>query len=219
MRLSHFQTPSASFVLVLFLSFFASSLTAAEIQLLEPQKVIQGSTQKLQKTLSSKEIKGDFDKSNKLVQDLLEPDVDFNRVAALVLGKHWRSATKDQKRKFRDEFRRMLVRTYTKAFSEYSDWEIRHLPLRMKEDDKKVIVRTEVLQPGSKSIKIDYRMINKKGAWKVYDVIIEGVSLVLNYRNTLKDDIARRGSLDAVIEELAKRNDEAFAANRAKKTS
>ena len=219
MRPSHFQSPLVYFVLVFVLSCIASSLVAAEIPLLEPQQVIEGSTQKLQQSLSTKEIKGDFDRANKLVRDLLEPDVDFNRVAALVLGKHWRSATKVQKRKFRDEFRRMLVRTYTKAFSEYSGWEIHHLPLRMKEDDQKVIVRTEVLQPGANPVKIDYRMINKKGAWKVYDVIIEGVSLVLNYRNTLKDDIARTGSLDAVIEELARRNDEAFAANKANKAS
>ena len=219
MRPSHFQTPLTSFVSLLILSCIATTLVAAEIQLLEPQRVIEESTRRLQKTLKAEDLKGDFDRANKLVRDLLEPDVDFNRVAALVLGKHWRSATKVQKRRFRDEFRRMLVRTYTKAFSEYSEWEIRYLPLRMKDDDNKVIVRTEVLQSGAKPVKIDYRMINKKGAWKVYDVIIEGVSLVLNYRNTLKDDIARTGSLDSVIEELARRNDEAFAANKAEKAS
>ena len=221
MRLTHFQAVSTHFISLMVLSCFASALAAAEMQLLGPQLVIQETTQELQSILKKEEIKGDFEKANQIVKEVMEPKVDFNRVAALVLGKHWRQATKEQKLRFRNEFRRMLVRTYAKAFSEYADWEIKHLPLRMKEDDRKVIVKTQVLQPGANPVKIDYRMINKKGAWKAYDIIIEGVSLVLNYRITLKDDIARTGSLNSVIDELAKRNDEAFIAakNGSKGTS
>ncbi|MEN8261743.1 MAG: ABC transporter substrate-binding protein, partial [Pseudomonadota bacterium] len=142
--------------------------------------------------------------------------VDFNRVSALVLGKNWKKASGDQKARFKKEFKALLIRTYAAAFTEYASWKIRYIPLRMRPDDKKVVVKTEILQPGARPVAVNYRMINKKGDWKVYDIIIEGISLVTNYRTTFKNEVAKSGSLDSVIERLADRNTAALKSGKTK---
>jgi phospholipid transport system substrate-binding protein len=143
---------------------------------------------------------------NIFVEKVVDPFIDFNRVSALVLGKTWKKATKDEKRRFKHEFHTLLVRTYSRAFFEFKDWSVRYLPLRLKVDAKKTIVKTEILQPGIQPLAINYRMVLTKGQWKAYDIVIEGVSLVTNYRTSIKNEIRKNGSLDAVIKQLADRN-------------
>jgi phospholipid transport system substrate-binding protein len=105
-----------------------------------------------------------------------------------------------------------LVRTYSRAFVEFKDWSIRFLPLEMEEGATKAIVKTEVLQPGLQPVAVHYRMLLSDGEWKAYDILIEGVSLVTNYRTTFSNEVQTKGSLNAVIDSLAKRNTEALAA-------
>jgi phospholipid transport system substrate-binding protein len=105
-----------------------------------------------------------------------------------------------------------LVRTYSRAFVEFKDWSIRYLPIDMEADATKVVVKTEVLQPGLQPVAVDYRMLLSNGDWKAYDIMIEGVSLVTNYRTTFSSEVQAKGSLNAVIDSLAKRNSEALAA-------
>ena len=195
-------------LMIFALSVFGHSLKADE-SLLPPQKVIQEIATTLQERLRDEDFKSDVPKAREFVLAVVEPHLDFNRFSAYVLGKHWKKTNLDQKKRFKKEFKTLLVRTYTTAFSEYADSEIRFLPLAFKPEDKKIIVKTEVLQPGAAPIALSYRMINKRGSWKVYDVIIEGISLVTNYRSSIKNEIARTGSLDIVIEHLAERNSEA----------
>ena len=90
-------------------------------------------------------------------------------------------------------------------------WSVRFLPINMEDDEKKVMVKTEILQPGLQPIAVNYRMLNSKGQWKVYDIMIEGVSLVTNYRTSFKNEMERSGSLQEVINQLAKRNTEALS--------
>ena len=104
----------------------------------------------------------------------------------------------------------MLVRTYSRAFAEFKEWTIRFLPSEMEEGATKVVVKTEVLQPGVQPIAVNYRMYLVGNEWKAYDNMIEGVSLVTNYRTTFSDEIQAKGSLEAVIDGLAKRNAEAL---------
>ena len=141
---------------------------------------------------------------------VLDADVDFDRVSMLILGKFWKSAAPDQQTRFKKEFRTLLVRTYTTAFTEYADWTIRHLPLKLAEGENKAVVRTEVLQPGAKPVKVDYRMVDLQNDWKVYDVLIEGISLVQNYRTSFTNEISQTGSLDQLITELTQRNSSAL---------
>lgn len=175
-----------------------------------PQLVIQSVSDKLQKKLQDKSFTSSFARVVEFVDDVIEPHTDFERIAPLVLGKNWKTASSDDRERFKNEFRTLLVRTYSRAFVEYKDWTIRYLPLDLSKDATKVIVKTEVLQPGLNPADVNYRMYLSKGQWKVYDIMIEGVSLVTNYRSSFNEDIQRKGSLSAVIDNLAKRNAEAL---------
>jgi len=99
-----------------------------------------------------------------------------------------------------------LVRAYSRAFVEYSDWTIQYLPLEVATDATKALVKTKVLQRSIQPIEVNYRMFLVNGEWKVYDIQIDGVSLVTNYRSSFNDQIHKLGSLTAVIDDLAARN-------------
>lgn len=190
----------------------ASMLSLAENaeSLLPPQVVIQHTSEELQKNLQKPEYKRDFSKATHLVDKILESHVDFDRVSMLILGKFWKTATPDQQTRFKKEFRTLLVRTYTTAFTEYANWTIRYLPLTMEGGETKAVVKTEILQAGAQPVAVDYRMVNIKDDWKVYDVLIEGISLVQNYRTSFTNEVSRTGSLDQLISELAQRNSSAL---------
>lgn len=185
--------------------------SAAE-NLQPPQLIIQSVSDQLHQKLQNKAFTNNFAQVTRFVDGVIYPHTDFDVIAPLVLGKHWKTATPDERERFKNEFRTLLVRSYSRAFVEYSNWTIRFLPLEPGNDANKVIVKTEVLQPGLKAVDVNYRMFFGKGDWKVYDIIIEGVSLVTNYRTTFSEDIQKKGSLTAVIDGLAKRNAEALSA-------
>jgi phospholipid transport system substrate-binding protein len=149
-----------------------------------------------------------------LAERNLVPDVDFEQVSRLVLGKNWRSATPDQRRRFIQEFKRFVVRFYTAALIEYTEGSdipqdvMRFLPLRAGPGDKRVTVSSRVKQPSSsQAIAVDYRLSFADGQWKVYDVSVDGVSLVASYRSSFANQIRQRG-LDGLIAQLAQRNAE-----------
>ncbi len=189
----------------------ASVSSAMAAELLAPQKAIDNASRQLKEKLQDENFTKDFNEITKFVDEVIDPHVDFNRISALVLGKLWRQATKEERANFKKEFHTLLVRTYARAFVEFEDWSVRFLPLNMEQGAKKVVVKTEVLQPGIQPIGVNYRMILINGTWKAYDIMIEGVSLVTNYRTTFKNDVARKGSLQAVIDGLVKRNSEALS--------
>ncbi|MDI1229676.1 MAG: ABC transporter substrate-binding protein [Methylobacter sp.] len=179
--------------------------------LLPPQQAINVASMQLQERMQDKSFTTDFAKITEFVNKAIYPHTDFDRIAALVLGKLWKTATNDERERFKHEFQTLLVRTYSRAFVEFKDWSVRFLPLDMEGDATKVIVKTEVLQPGIQPIGVNYRMLLSNGEWKAYDIMIEGVSLVTNYRTTFTNEVQSKGSLNAVIDSLAKRNTEALA--------
>ncbi len=189
----------------------------------EPQKIIKDASEKLKKHLQDESFKHDFKKITEFVDDVIYPHMDFEKISQGVLGKLWRQATPEEKAAFTQEFKTLLVRTYSRAFVEFKEWSIRFKPLDLKKEVKtfksrktgkliqKVVVKTEIMQPGQQPIPVDYRMYKEEGGdWKVYDIIIGGVSLVTNYRTTFKNEYKQMGSLKKVIERLAQRNKEAF---------
>jgi len=199
-------------------SFFAvlmilmSNTQVMADDLLPPQLAIETASNKLQEKMKDKTFIKDFAKVNQFVNEAILPSTDFEKISALVLGKLWKTATPDERERFKKEFQTLLVRTYSRAFVEFKDWSIRYLPIEMEAEATKVIVKTEVLQPGLKPVAVDYRMLQTDGDWKAYDILIEGVSLVTNYRTTFSTEVQNKGSLNAVIDSLAKRNVEALAA-------
>jgi phospholipid transport system substrate-binding protein len=142
-----------------------------------------------------------------LVDELIFPHFDFVRISQWVLGKHWQKASPEQKARFIEEFRKLLIRTYALALLEYADRTIKYLPVRAEPNSKTVTVKTEVEQAGGAPIPISYRLRMKDDGWKVYDVSVDGVSLVSTYRSTFASEI-RQGGLDALIKNLANKNTE-----------
>lgn len=140
-----------------------------------------------------------------LVSDIVLPRFDFERMASWVLGKHWRTATPAQREKFVAEFRNLLVRTYATSLTDYTDRTITYTPVRAEPSATEVTVHTAIEQPGAAAIPIDYSLALKEGEWKVYDVAIDGVSLVTNYRTSFSNEI-RKSGLDKLIAKLAQRN-------------
>ncbi len=197
-----------SFAVLLGLALVAPQPAVAE-ELAEPQAVIQGISDKMQAILkqNASKVDGDSDYVFTLANDVIVPHIDFGRVSALVLGQYWRKANPEQKKQFADEFKRLLVRTYATAFREFKEWEIEHLPVKEGKRKGTVYIRTKVMRPGASPVLVQYEMYkHKKWGWKAYDVKIEGISLVTNYRTRFKAQI-RRDGLDGLIHSLKEKND------------
>jgi len=139
-----------------------------------------------------------------LVDEIVVPNFDFERITQYAMGRFWRQADAGQRQVLVEEFRRLLVRTYAKALLNYSGQAIRILPLRPSREGR-ILVQTEINQPGGPTVPIDYQMYLKESAWKVYDVVIDGVSLVANYRGSFAEEI-RRGGIAGLIQALKTRN-------------
>ena len=148
------------------------------------------------------------------IRDVLEakllPNFDFARMTALAMGKNWRSATPEQQKRVTDEFRALLVRTYSTALSAYRNQVIDVKPPRAQSNDTEVVVRSEVKQSGAEPVTIDYSMAKTPGGWKVYDLAVNGVSLVTTYRETFATEV-RAGGIDGLIKSLSAKNQQLAA--------
>lgn len=133
------------------------------------------------------------------------PHFNFKRMTALAVGRDWRQATPEQRERLASEFRTLLVRTYSNALVSYRNQTIDYKPFRMQPSDTEVVVRTSVLQPGGKPIELDYFFAKEGEAWKVFDVVVAGVSLVTNYRESFGQEIRANG-IDGLIKSLAAKN-------------
>ena len=140
-----------------------------------------------------------------VIEAKLVPNFDFPRMTALAMGKNWRSATPEQQKRLADEFKTLLVRTYSGALAKYRDETIDYKPLRMNPSDTDVTVRTLVMKSGGQPVQIDYTLAKSADGWKVFDVVIGGVSLVTNYRDEFNEQI-KNGGVDGLIKTLADRN-------------
>jgi phospholipid transport system substrate-binding protein len=148
--------------------------------------------------------------NTKKVLDLVEakvlPHFNFTRMTRLAVGPAWRQASSAQQQSLTNEFRTLLVHTYTSAFTQYRDQEVQYRPLKVQPADTEVVVRSLIKQTGGKDpIEINYSMEKTDQGWKVYDVVIAGVSLVQNYRSSFNSEIQKSG-IDGLIATLANKN-------------
>jgi len=152
--------------------------------------------------------------NQKKILDLVDakvlPHFDFTRMTQLAVGKYWRTATNEQKQALVTEFRNMLVRTYTKAFTVYRDQTVEVKPFKMAADATEATVKTTINKPGAPPVPVDYEMRKTADGWKAFDVSIEGVSMVVSYRGTFGTQIEQNG-IDGLIKTLSDKN--ANAAN------
>jgi phospholipid transport system substrate-binding protein len=153
-----------------------------------------------------KEIQaGNRTKLVQLIDAKVLPHFNFTAMTALALGQSWNRASPEQKKRLTEEFRALLVRTYASALAAYSEQKFDFRPLRAKPTDTDVTVHVRVLQPGSQPVPIDYSMEKTAAGWKVYDVMVGGVSLVANYRTEF-NNVVRESGVDGLIKNLANKN-------------
>ena len=150
-------------------------------------------------------IQQDKEKIYKLAEEKILPNFDLDRISMLVLGKAWRKINEDQQQQFKSEFKTMLLRTYAVALGKYKDQEIDFKPMRMEPTDKQATVKTQIIQDGAQPISVDYTLAKKDDEWKVFDIVIEGVSLVTNYRSQFASEIKNNG-IESLITKLAEKN-------------
>lgn len=147
--------------------------------------------------------------NSKRVIDLVDakvlPHFNFTRMTQLAMARDWRVATPAQQKTLTDEFRTLLVRTYSKALTEYKSQTIEFKPFSMKADETDVKVRTQVIQPGAKPIPLDYFLEKQPTGWKVYDIEVGGISLVTNYRESFAGEV-RKSGIEGLIASLQTKN-------------
>ena len=165
----------------------------------------QVSTDVLESVKADKSIKqGDVTKVIALVDAKVMPYVDFERMTASAVGRYWRQATPAQQKGLMEQFKLLLVRTYSGALAQVQDQTVDIKPSRNAPTDKEVVVRTEVKGRGD-PVQLDYRLEQTAGGWKVYDINVLGVWLVENYRNTFSQEITA-GGIDGLIAKMTARN-------------
>jgi phospholipid transport system substrate-binding protein len=148
---------------------------------------------------------GNTKKVVELVEAKVLPHFDFARMTRLAMGKNWNKAGDAQKESLTNEFRTLLVRTYSVSLSQYKNQTIDYKPTKTTAEDKEAIVKTLVAQPGGQPIPIDYRMANTPQGWKVFDIFVDGVSLVTNYRSEFNVQVEQTG-VDGLIKSLSEKN-------------
>jgi phospholipid transport system substrate-binding protein len=140
-----------------------------------------------------------------LVEKKVLPHFNFSHMTALAVGKDWKKATPQQQQQLTGEFKTLLVRTYSNALTGYRNQKIVYKPLKMNAGDVEALVRTEVQQPGSKAIQLDYSVEKLDSGWKVFDVTVAGISLVTNYRDQFGQEV-RNGGIDGLISTISAKN-------------
>lgn len=173
----------------------------------EPIALVKSTSDQMLEQIASRgdELKADSGKIYKLVEHIVLPRFDFERMSRLALGKYWRRAKEDEKTAFVGAFRELLVRTYAIALLSYSGEEIIYLPSHNAKGATDVKVNTKVSVSGAASVPISYSLYMTGDDWKVYDVSIDGISLVSNYRSSFASQI-KRYKLSGLIKKLEKRN-------------
>ena len=177
-------------------------------QELGPEDLVKKITAEVMEAIKSDKqlAAGDKQKALKLAEEKILPHVDFEEATRLAVGRAWKEATPEQKKKLVQEFRNMLVRTYSNAISAYEGQQMKVMPVRMKAGETDVTVHNQFVRPGApKPVLVDYQMRKTDKGWKIYDIVVEGVSLVLTYRSEF-DAIAKQDGIDGLIKRLTQKN-------------
>jgi phospholipid transport system substrate-binding protein len=172
----------------------------------DPTAVVRDTAERVLHSLRSERARYQDDKALfQLVREVVFPRIDRERTAQWVLGANWRTATPAQREQFVNEFSDLLLRTYGTALRQYDSETLNYLPVPAPAGADRVTVRTEIIRPDGPKVSVDYQLTNRSGEWKVYDVIIENVSMVVTYRSEYAAIIKRDG-MDGLLKQLSERN-------------
>ena len=193
------------FLLPLCLSFFLPAPASA--QELGPEEMVKKMTADVLDAIKSdKQLQaGDKRKALQLAEQKIIPHVDFREAAQLAMGKSWSTATPEQQNQITNEFRSMLVRIYSNAIDVYRGQTMKVLPLRLPPGATEVTVRNQYLREGRPPVAVEYAMKKTPQGWKIYDISVEGVSLVLTYRAEF-ESITRTSGIAGLLKRLAEKN-------------
>lgn len=180
---------------------------AASAQEMAPDALVRKSIDEVVAVLKAdKDLQGgNPQKLHALVEEKILPHFDFTRMTRLAVGRGWSQASDAQKQALTREFQTLLVRTYSTSISQYRNQTIDVRPAKLASGDKDTVVKTVVNQPGGQPIPIDYAMERTDKGWKVYDVMVDGVSLVTTYRGSFNEQV-QKGGVDGLVKTLADRN-------------
>lgn len=195
--------------LALLIFAFVSTASAGAAE--APDILVKETTNQVLSELTANRasLKNDVNKLYQMVDEIVLPHFDFTRMSKLVLGKHWKNATDAQRQQFEGEFKALLVRTYATALFEYTGQEIVYKPLRLKDGSDRAVVQTEILPDDGPAIPMHYALRKDSGdKWRVYDVRIDGISMVTNYRSAYGRIIESKG-MDSLIASLVKKREAA----------
>lgn len=171
-----------------------------------PDELVMGTAQEVMQIIKAdKGVVADKNKLYQLVDAKVLPHFDFNRMTQLAMGRNWKNSSDAQKETLLKEFRQLLVRTYSTSLSQFKNQTIDFKPTKVTDADTEVTVKTLVNQPGGSPVPIDYSMQKSASGWKVYDVTVEGVSLVTNYRGEFNEQI-RAAGIDGLLKTLSDKN-------------
>ena len=190
----------------------------AQAQMVAPDALVKGITDDVSATImKDKDIQaGDTKKAADLIEAKIVPHFNFTRMARIALARNWRSATPEQQKELASEFKTLLVRTYSTALVNYKGQRIDYKALRAKPEDDEVTVKSEVKPSGStQPVAIDYELEKTANGWKIYDVKVDGISLVTTYRDTFATEVRERG-IDGLIKSLAAKNREPIGSKAGK---
>ena len=199
------------YILALLTAFFGFAHAAAEQS---PEALVKQVTAEVLDAIKGdqKLAAGDRQAALKLAEDKVIPHIDFEEATRLAVGRAWSQASPEQKKQLITEFRRMLVRIYSSAIQPYEGQTIEVAPVRMKPGDSEVTVHNTFKRAsGGKPVGFDYSMRKTEQGWKIYDIVVEGVSLVLTYRSEF-DGLVKQEGVDGLIKRLASKNSPAAAA-------
>jgi phospholipid transport system substrate-binding protein len=199
-------------LLLAFLLFAAIPFGSVSAQEMGPEELVKKVTQDVLDTIKSDKqlAAGDKQKALKLAEEKILPLVDFEEATRLAVGRAWSQATPEQKKRLVDEFRSMLVRTYSNAIEAYQGQTMKVMPVRMKPGATEVTVQNQFVRATGQPVKVDYSMRKTEKGWKIYDIVAEGVSLVLTYRSEF-DVVVKQDGIDGLIKRLAQKNTPAAA--------
>ena len=196
------------------LAFLGAMALAAVVaaQELAPEQLVQKITDEVLAAIKSDKqlAAGDKQKAIKLAEEKVLPYIDFEQATRLAVGRAWSQASPEQKKRLVGEFRNMLVRTYSNAIQSYQGQTLKVLPSRGKQDPEDTTVRTQFIRSGGQPLPIEFHMRKTDKAWMVYDIVVEGVSLVMTYRSEF-DAVVKQEGIDGLIKRLAQKNTPAAA--------
>ncbi len=175
-----------------------------------PEQIVEQTSSELLQIINeqSDRIKNEEGYANQVINDLILPVIDLQSMGKLILGKHWKTANEEQRQQFIEEFKSMLIRTYAKSVADYGHAKVTVFPPQGEQEGKRHRVKSSLNIGNGTPLQVDYVFWQKDGQWKVFDLVVDGLSLIKNFRTSFSQEISET-SLDALIQRLAATNADA----------